>query len=75
MRTGTTFRRCGKCGAKVTERRCGCGSDVFSWAFVVDTASKGSPRQQRRQGGFRTKAAAQAAMNRLQVEKADGTHI
>ena len=75
MRQGRVFKRCGKCGVKVTERRCGCGSDVFSWAFVVDIASKGSPRQQKRQGGFRTKAEAVAAMNRLQVEKADGTHI
>src|SRR5262245_61379511 len=77
MRQGRVFRRCSSCGARIEGRRCPkCGGDTFSWAFVVDVSPPGSPtRRQRRGGGFRTKADAQAALNKLQVETAEGRHI
>lgn len=86
MRQGRVFKRCSKCGAaaeqkrpdgtRETLKRCPkCGSDVTSWAYVVDVAAAGAKREQRRGGGFATKAEAVAAMNKLQAGKADGTHI
>lgn len=76
MRQGRTFKRCSKCGGRVPDKRClACGSDAFSWAYVVDVAPAGAPREQRRAGGFATKSAALAAMNELQTAKAAGTHI
>jgi hypothetical protein len=76
MRTGRTYRRCCSCGRTVTARHCtSCGSSAFTWTFVVDVAAKGCPRQQKKKGGFVTRSEAVAAMNRLQLELADGTYI
>ena len=76
MRTGRTYRRCCGCGRTVTARHCAtCGSGVYTWTFVVDVAAKGCPRQQKRKGGFVTRSEAVAAMNRLQLELADGTYV
>jgi integrase len=68
MRQGRAFRRCTKCGKAVQERRCeSCGSDRWTWSYVVDIAPSGAPRDQRSRGGFATKAAAIAAMHALQA--------
>jgi Phage integrase, N-terminal SAM-like domain/Arm DNA-binding domain len=76
VRTGRVFRRCCSCGRTVSERHCrACGSGCFTWTFVVDVAARGCPRQQKKKGGFTTKAEALAAMNRLQLELADGTYV
>ncbi|MHB8611207.1 MAG: tyrosine-type recombinase/integrase [Candidatus Dormibacteraceae bacterium] len=78
MRSGRVFRRCSKCGGRVAVggRACAkCGSETFSWSFVVDVAPKGQTRRQRSKAGFVTKAEAVGAMNLLQTEKKDGTHV
>src|SRR5258708_22276291 len=75
MRRGQVFRRCSSCGAKVEAKRCSCGNEKFSWAFVVDVAPAGARRDQRKKGGFATKAAALTAMGELQSAKAAGTYI
>ena len=76
MRSGFVFRRCTRCGSRVSERRCACGSDSLSWAFTVDVAPVGAPkREQRKRQGFATKAAALDAMAKLQKEKSEGTHV
>src|SRR6266581_2840879 len=75
MRQGRVFRRCSSCGAKVEVKRCRCGSEKFSWAFVVDVAAAGAPREQQRRGGFKTKSAALTAMGELQASKAAGTYV
>jgi hypothetical protein len=76
MRTGRTYRRCCGCGRTVTARHCAtCGSGAYTWTFVVDVAAKGCPRQQKKKGGFVTRSEAVAAMNRLQLELADGTYV
>lgn len=83
MRQGQVFKRCQKCNARVHERRCPkCGArDSFTWAFVVDVTPKDErgrlvgKRQQRKAQGFASRAAAQAALNGLQVEKAEGTYV
>lgn len=75
MRRGQVFRRC-RCGARVPERRCPkCGSESFSWTFVVDVAPEGGQRRQIKRGGFATKAEALEKMSELQKEKADGTFV
>jgi hypothetical protein len=51
-----------------------CGRS-FSWWFRVDLAAVGAPRQQRRGGGFKSKADAVEAMNRLQASVVDGTYV
>src|SRR5207248_7964712 len=62
---------------RVEARRCeACGSETFSWAYVVDVAPAGAvKREQRSKAGFSTKAAALEAMSQLQAAKAAGTHI
>ena len=77
MRRGRVFKRCSKCGGRVPERRCQpCGSETFSWAYVVDVAPAGAvKREQRSKAGFPTKAAALTAMNELQAAKAAGTYV
>jgi Arm DNA-binding domain len=76
MRIGRTYRRCCSCGRTVTARHCAtCGSGAYTWTFVVDVAAKGCPRQQKKKGGFITRSEAVAAMNRLQLELADGTYV
>ena len=82
-RQGQVFKRCTRCTTRVPERRCPrCGArDSFTWAFVVDVTPKDEQgrligkRRQRKAQGFATKAAAQDALNELQVEKKAGTHI
>jgi integrase len=69
------FKRCGKCGSRVADRRCKCGGEVFSWTYMVDVAAKGQPRDQRKKGGFKTKADAVTAMNAIQKDKSDGTFV
>ncbi len=75
MRAGRVFRRCSSCGGKVDGKLCSCGSELFSWAFVVDTAAAGARRQQQRRGGFKTKSVALTAMAELQASKASGTYV
>lgn len=82
-RQGQVFKRCTRCNTRVPERRCPkCGArDTFTWAFVVDVTPKDAQgrligqRRQRKAQGFATRAAAQDALNELQVEKRAGTHI
>lgn len=82
-RQGQVFKRCRRCNARVPERRCPqCGArDSFSWAFVVDVTPKDEQgrllgkRRQKKVQGFATRAAAQDAMNELQVEKKAGTYV
>jgi len=70
------FKRCSRCGGRVPERRCPkCGGDKFTWAYVVDVAAPGAKRKQRMQSGFATKGAADAALARLQTERADGEYV
>jgi len=56
-------------------RRCRCGSDAYSWAFKVDVAPVGSPRDQKLRSGFPTKAAAVEAMVKLQQDAADPSRV
>lgn len=76
MREGTVFKRCGPCGTRVPDRRCSkCGSDSWTWAYLVDVAPPGAPRKQRKRAGFRTKGAALEALQALQAELAAGTAV
>lgn len=76
MRRGLVFRRCTKCGSRVTDRRCErCNGERSTWAYAVDVAPKGAARQQKTKAGFATKAEAVAAVARLQTEKEDGTYV
>lgn len=76
MRQGRVFRRCMTCGKRVEERRCAaCGSERASWAYVVDIAPSGAPRDQRTKGGFATKALAVGAMHGLQASAASGSFV
>ncbi len=76
MRQGRVFKRCRKCGRTMETRRCSrCGDDRYSWAYQVDVAPVGAPRDQRLKSGFATKAEAVHAMNALQSAKAAGTHV
>jgi len=76
MRSGSVFRRC-RCGATVPDKTCPrCGArGSFTWAYVVDLAPPGEKRQQHRGSGFKSKAEANAAMAKLQTDKADGRHV
>src|SRR5438067_1509681 len=65
VRQGRVFKRCSRCGKKFEARKCSCGSEAYSWTFVVDVAVAGAPREQRTKGGFATKAAAIETMNEL----------
>jgi len=76
VRKGRVFKRCSRCGGKVPDRRCvKCGSDSYSYAYIVDVASEGEVRKQRRGAGFKTMGQARDAMNRLQAEVKEGTHV
>jgi len=75
VRQGRVFRRCTTCGARVQERRCSCGSDRSTWSYIVDVAPPGAPREQRRAGGFATKAQAVEAMHALQSSAASGRFV
>jgi integrase len=77
MRRGRVFRRCRKCGRQVVGRtcaKCGAGGRV-GWAFTVDVAPVGAPRDQRVRSGFETKAQAVAALNELQMALATATYV
>jgi integrase len=75
MRHGFVFKRCRACSYQVEGRRCRCGSDNWGWAFKIDIAAPGAPRDQKVRSGFATKAEAVAAMMQLQVDAADPTHV
>ncbi len=76
MRRGSVFRRCTKCDRRVEGRRCICGNERTTWAYVVDLNPPGSPtRRQAMKAGFRTKELATAAMNELQKQRSQGTHV
>jgi len=83
MRAGVVFKRCTRCNTRVPERKCPkCGArDAFTWAYVVDVTPKDDSgrligkRRQKKAQGFVTRAAAQDALNQLQVEKKSGTYI
>lgn len=76
MRDGQVYRRCTKCGGKVTERRCArCDNERTTWTYVVDLGPPGAPRDQRKKGGFHTKAEARRAMNELQAAVLAGTLV
>ncbi len=77
----SVFRRCSRagCGARLAANatRCGkCGSDRFSWAFITDV-DKGANgrRQQRRGGGFTTKAEAQRHERELLATLDKGRYV
>jgi len=59
----------------VVDRKCTCGSEVFSWTYVVDVAAKGQARDKRMKDGFKTKADAVGAMNAIEKDKAEGTYV
>lgn len=66
MRDGTVYRRCRACGNGADAKRCRkCGSENLSWAFKVDLAPRGAPRDQKTRSGFATKDLAQRAMRSL----------
>src|ERR1700737_2643945 len=77
MRAGRVFKRCGKCNRAIQpgQRTCSCGWKSSSWTFVVDLNAPGEPRRQMQKGGFATAQQAQAAMTKLQSDKAEGTFI
>lgn len=78
MRKGRVYKRCSAsgCDGVFKDKRCTrCGGTRGSWAFVVDLAPKGAPRQQRRMGGFATKDEALTAMAELQTRARDGTLV
>ncbi len=75
MRQGRVIRRCTKCGTRVQARSCRCGSDRSTWSYIVDVAAHGSPREQRRAGGFATKAQAVEAMHARQSSAASGSFV
>jgi integrase len=76
VRHGSVYKRCRACANKVVEgKRCRCGSDNLSWAFKVDVAPPGAPRDQKVRSGFATKAEAVAEMSRLQLAAADPAHV
>jgi integrase len=75
MRAGHVYRRCTKCGSAVEAKRCSRCDGAGAWAYVIDMAPKGAPREQRRRGGFATKSAALEAMHGIQSAIAGGTHV
>jgi integrase len=46
-----------------------------TWTVVVDVSPKGAPRKQLRRRGFKTRRAAQAALNDIQHALAEGTFV
>lgn len=75
MRRGRVFRRCTACHKRVSGRRCTCGRGRVTWAYVVDLNPPGEQRRQRMASGFADEAAANAAMNRVQTERAEGLYV
>lgn len=75
-RQGSVYRRCGKCNAKVTERRCGrCGYDKASWTWIADVHRAGEARKTKMSGGHPTKGAAVAALQAELAGRDAGTFI
>jgi integrase len=77
MREGSVFRRCGRCDKRLPKgaRRCPCGHDRATWAFIVDLEVAGEKRRQLRRQGFATRELAIAEMRKLQEERAAGTWV
>ena len=78
MRRGRVYKRCSRCGGGVQPkaRTCGkCGHDRSSWAYKVDAAPPGAPRDRKHKAGFATKSEAVAAMNELQTAVASGAYV
>ncbi len=78
VRRGRIYKRCGRCGAGLQgkARLCvRCGHDRYSWAYKVDVAPPGAPRDRKHKGGFATKREALAAMNELQAAVARGVYV
>ncbi len=65
--SGSIFKRCTSCGARVAERRCArCGTDRPRWSFTVDVGKDlRGRRQQVSRSGFETKKAAERAVREL----------
>lgn len=64
---GRVFKRCTRCNRRVKNRQCAaCGSDRYSWSFVVDIGRTPSgARQQRTRQGFATRNEAERALREL----------
>lgn len=64
---GRVFKRCTRCNRRVDKRHCAhCGSDRFTWSFVVDVGrSPSGSRQQRTRQGFATRREAERALRDL----------
>lgn len=64
---GRVFKRCSRCNATVSNRRCArCSSDQYTWAFIVDVGrSAAGGRKQRRRQGFTTRREAERALREL----------
>ncbi|MGH2603555.1 MAG: hypothetical protein ACRDJ9_29740, partial [Dehalococcoidia bacterium] len=78
MRRGRVYKRCGRCGRGLPgkTRSCPhCGHDRYSWAYKVDVAPPGAPRDRKHKAGFATKREALAAMNELQAGVARGAYV
>lgn len=75
-RRGLTFKRCGKCGSRVENKKCAkCGGESFSWSYVVDVAQPGEKRKQRSKAGFKTRKEAQAALNDILGSLQRGSYV
>lgn len=75
---GSVFKRCKKCGRRVEERRCGkCGSDGYSWGYVVDvgTTWRAGERVQRKRSGFAKKQDAERALREVLVSLDQHTYV
>lgn len=64
--TGSTFKRCTKCGAKVEPKvkRCAkCSAATWTWSYVCDVGrGPDGKRRQRTKGGFATRQEADRAL-------------
>lgn len=71
-RSGSIFKRCTRCGKRVSEPRCTCGNDKSRWAYKADIGARGGVRRQLSRSGFRTKTEAVDAMREKLTEWAAG---
>lgn len=76
-REGRLFKRCTTCTKTVlpSRKRCECGGRKITWAYRIDTAPKGAPRQQEYAGGFETKDEAREALDEVRKDLRSGTHV
>ncbi|MDP8977142.1 MAG: Arm DNA-binding domain-containing protein [Actinomycetota bacterium] len=74
---GSVFKRCTKCGRKVSRRRCGdCNADSFKWSYIVDVGSDADGRRvQQKRGGFATRAEADRALRAVLSSIEGGTFV